>query len=197
MAGILDELMGQLSGGDGPDLGSLLGGALDANPDPAAAEQATKGGLAAILAGLAKNAKDGDGAAALRDAVGNHDGNILNDIPSKFGAAETVQDGSKILGHVFGDDREAVQTKLAETSGMDLGSIAKLLPMLAPIVMGLLGRKAQGSGMDASGLAGMLSDEAGGLDLGDLTDLLGGESGGMLSGLMDKVKDTLGGDTSA
>ena len=47
-------------------------------------------------------------------------------------------DGEKILGHIFGGQEQAVAQKLTDepkTAGIDFG---KLLPILAPIVMGLI-----------------------------------------------------------
>ena len=95
---------------------------------------------------------------------------------------------------MFGDNANSVQAKVADKSGLDLGMVTKLLPMLAPLVMGYLGRKAKAGALDASGLASELSGEADGLDLGDFGDLLGGDAGGLVGGILNKVKDALSGD---
>ena len=42
----------------------------------------------------------------------------------------------------------AVETEVAKQTGLDPKAIAGLLPMLAPIVMGALGRQKKQQGMD-------------------------------------------------
>ncbi|HWL79105.1 DUF937 domain-containing protein [Microbacterium sp.] len=152
--------------------------------DPDTAAQAVEQGGGAILAGLQKNAQSPDGAAAIQKALGKHQG--LGDAVD-VDSVDT-QDGEKILQHVFGEREQAVKKTLTEapqTAGIDFG---KLLPMLAPIVMGLLAKKqqpaaepqAQGSsgggiGDVIGGLLGGGGLQGGGLDIGGL---LGGLFGG-------------------
>lgn len=152
--------------------------------DPDTAAQAVEQGGGAILAGLQKNAQSPDGAAAIQKALGKHQG--LGDAVD-VDSVDT-QDGEKILQHVFGEREQAVKKTLTEapqTAGIDFG---KLLPMLAPIVMGLLAKKqqpageaqAQGSsgggiGDVIGGLLGGRGQQGGGLDIGGL---LGGLFGG-------------------
>lgn len=185
MAGLMDELMGTLGGADG-GLGGLLGGVLGDSADPKAAEAATGKGVEAILAGLARNAQDPAGAASLRTALDRHsDGGALNDLGS-MSSVERAADGQKILGHIFGNDQQAVAQNLAGKTGLDMGSIMKLLPALAPIVMGMLGKKSSEGGLDAGGLGSMLKGEADGFDIGDIIGMVagGGSQGGMLGKLM-------------
>ena len=189
MAGMMDELMEQLgrAGGDG-GLGGMLGGLLGdqaTDPDTAAkTEKAASLGLEAMLGGLARNAESKRGARSIAKALEKHDGSVLDDIPGALGSANNAADGEKIVGHVFGDNKEQVVQSLASQSGLDLGSVAKLLPMLAPLVMGMVGKKNGGGG--AGGLAGMLGGASGGIDLGDLVGMLGGGTGakGGLGGLL-------------
>jgi len=192
----MDELMEQLSGAGGPAgmgglLGGLLGGDATGQADPeqtAKTEKAASLGLEALIGGLAKNAESKKGARSLERALQRHDGSVLDDLPSSLGSSANAADGEKIVGHVFGKNKDAVVQSLAGKSGMDAGSIGKLLPMLAPVVMGMLAKK--GGGSKGGGLAGMLGGEAGGFDLGDLAGVLGGGTGakggigGLLKGLL-------------
>ena len=84
-----------------------------------------------------------------------------------------------------------MERNLSKASGLDFGAIAQLLPLLAPLVMGLLGRTQRQKGLDVGGLADMLGGERQQADsalggLGGLGSLLGGGGGG-LSGLLGRL----------
>lgn len=144
------------------------------------AKSAVEQGGAVLLSGLAKNAESDEGSAAIQNALKKHRGST--------GAAKVEDidqaDGDKIVKHVLGAQAEDVTAKLnasEKTPGIDFG---KLLPMLAPIVMGLIANTTKGkseSGAEDSG--GGLGDIIGGLlggssSGGGIGDLLGGLFGG-------------------
>ena len=60
---------------------------------------------------------------------------------------------------MLGGKQQTVEKSLAKSSGLDMGSVAKLLPILAPMVMGALGKKQRQEGLDVSGLSNMLGTE--------------------------------------
>ena len=132
------------------------------------ARQAVQEGGATLLGGLAKNAQTDEGSAAIEQALAKHDG---------FSGASSVDDvdqadGEKIVSHVFGGDAEQVAATLTnepKTAGIDFG---KLLPILAPIVMGIIANSHKGT-------AGTSTASTGG---GGLGDILGGLLGGGQSG---------------
>jgi len=164
---LLDVLTSQLGGGTTERLASALG------TDPAATSRAISAALPTLLGGLADNASRPGGAEALAAALDRHDGSTLSHLADPDGVTRIdTNDGDKILGHVLGERRGAVEASLANNSGLDLGSIAKLLPMLAPLVMGLLGQKKSSEGLGAEGLGSLLSGEKSGIagTLGKLLD---------------------------
>lgn len=148
------------------------------------ARQAVQEGGAVLLGGLAKNAETDEGASAIEQALNRHGG---------FSGASKVDDvdqadGGKILGHVFGDKKDEVVQNLTASEktagGIDFG---KLLPILAPIIMGLIANANKGKG---GGVGGGIGDVLGGLlgggqdgkaSSGGLGDILGG-LGGLLGG---------------
>ena len=62
--------------------------------------------------------------------------------------------GDGILRHVLGDKREVVEKRVSQGGSIDIGTISKLFTMLAPLLMGMLGRTKKQSGSDVSGLTG-------------------------------------------
>lgn len=201
----VDEILAQVPLGD---LAARLG------VDESTAELAARQALPALLGGIQANADDPAGAASLAGAVQQHDETLI-DGGVDLGQVDTA-DGDKIVSHVFGAQRETVVNQLggigalgapaggaapgaqAAFGGQDgSGLIAKLLPILAPIVMSYLAKKLAGGSQGSGGLPG-----AGGGAGGGLGDLLGGilggaagqQGGGVLGGgLGDLLGGLLGG----
>lgn len=113
-----------------------------------------------LLGVLARNSRSDDGARSLHDALErDHDGSVLDDMGGYINRGE-VGDGNAILGHAFnGDERSAAERAIADKSGLDLGQVSELLPALAPLVLGALGKEQRSQGLDPSGLASMLGDQ--------------------------------------
>jgi hypothetical protein len=109
-----------------------------------------------ILAALARNASQPQGAQELHQAVASdHDGSILDHLSSYLGNPQAAN-GSGILGHVLGGQRPAVESNLAQATGIDQNSAGSLLEMVAPLVMGAVGRQQQQNGLDPDGLSQFL-----------------------------------------
>ena len=151
---LLDLLTQQLGNQAVGALASQLGA------DSSSTQKAVTAALPALVGALARNAANPQGAAALAGALDrDHDGGVLENLTGFLGARDTSP-GDGILGHVLGQNRPAVETNIAKSSGLDAGMIAKLLPMLAPLVMGALGSAKKQGGLDAGALAGMLAGES-------------------------------------
>ncbi len=136
--------------------------------------------LPALLGALQNNASSGNGAQGILNALGSkHDGSILDNL-SGFLGNDDANDGNGILGHILGNKRGAVEQAISGKTGVSSASVSKILAMLAPIVMGYLGKQSRNNNVSDSG---GLSDLLGGL--------LGGQSGGgnMLGGLLDQNGD--------
>lgn len=156
---------------------------------PSVAKEAVEQGGAVLLGGLAKNASTSEGSAAIENALKRHEG--------KTGAAKVDDidqaDGGKIVSHILGDDEQKVTQKLTEskeTAGIDFG---KLLPILAPIVMGLIANATK----DKSAKPGTAEAQSGG-GIGDVIGgLLGGGSSSGGGGIGDLLGGILGGGKSS
>lgn len=195
MNSILDALQARLAEEQSPQVARQLG------TDPSTAQQAIQAALPALMAALASNAQRPEGASSLAAALEeDHDGSILDDLPGFLARGDTA-DGEGILRHALGERRPSVEKAVAQNSGLDLSTVSRLLPLLAPIVMGALGRQKRQADLDIGGLAGMLAgerqrahqqapaglagvlgglldDEGDGLDIGDVADAAGKLFGG-------------------
>lgn len=123
------------------------------------ANTAVQIGVPLILAALARNASQPQEAENLHQAVANdHDGRIFDNVMGYLQNPQTAN-GAGILGHVFGNQRPAIENNLAQATGMDQSSAGGVLETLAPIVMGSLGKAQQQNGLDASGLSNLLNNQ--------------------------------------
>lgn len=153
MAGMLESLVGALGGDTLGQLAGAIGG------DNEGTSKAVTAALPALLGGLVNNTREPSGAEALLSALGKHDGSILDNLGGLLGGGRDDSDGNKILGHVLGDRQPNVVQQLMNASGLDMGSIMKLLPILAPMVLGWLGKQKAQRNLDAGGLTSLLNEE--------------------------------------
>jgi len=114
-----------------------------------------------------RNASTPEGAQSLMGALSNkHDGSILDNLGGLFGDGvdnEVSNDGAKILGHVLGNRQQDVEKIIGEKSGLDSGSVANILKVAAPIIMGVLGKQAKQANVQSkSDLGGLLGNLLGG-----------------------------------
>jgi len=127
--------------------------------DPNTTNAVVSHALPLLVSALARNASQPDGAEALHQALTNdHSGSILDTL-SDHVVDPQAANGAGILNHVLGDQQSAVTEGLAKATGLDAGSVGQILQVVAPIVMGAVGRATQKNGLDANGLSSMLANE--------------------------------------
>jgi hypothetical protein len=153
--------------------------------DPASTSKAINLALPALLGGLTRNASKGDGARALDRALEQHDGSILDNLGGLLSGAGGGA-GAAILGHIFGARRAPVERGVGKATGLDSGQIARLLAMLAPIVMAALGRMKQEKGLDSSRLPEVLKKSTSRLqkdvpEAGGLASILDSDGDGQIA----------------
>lgn len=159
--------------------------------DEATAKQAVTQALPGLLGGMAVNASSEEGATKLTAALKKHEG-------AQFKGLDSVdtEDGEKIVKHVLGDKQQDVALALGSQGEGGLGDIIqKLLPVLAPIVMGYLAKQIGGGSQtaQAGGAGGGIDDLLGGL-LGGGSGSGGGAAGG---GIGDLLGGLLGGGSGS
>jgi hypothetical protein len=148
------EMLQQRLGGDAVNTISRQLGA-----DPGTTSNAIDAALPLLLSAVARNASRPDQAQSLNRAISeDHDGSILNDVTGFLGQGGGG-DGAGILRHVLGGRQQNVQTGLSQATGLEPNKTAQLLTMLAPLVMGALGRAKRENQLDSNGLSTMLTTE--------------------------------------
>ena len=170
----LEALLGLLQGQDIENLASQVGG------NEGEVKNGVMAALPAMLAALGKNAGTEKGAEELNNALEKkHDGSILDNL-SGYLSNPDLKDGAGILNHLFGNQTSNVANAVSQSSGLDTNGSMKMLQMLAPILMGMLGQQKKQNNLDAEGI-------------GNLTSMLasnfGSEAGA--SGIMEAVTNLL------
>ena len=170
----LEALLGLLQGQDIGNLASQVGG------NEGEVKNGVMAALPAMLAALGKNTGTEKGAEELNNALEKkHDGSILDNL-SGYLSNPDLKDGAGILNHLFGNQTSNVANAVSQSSGLDTNGSMKMLQMLAPILMGILGQQKKQNNLDAKGL-------------GNLTSMLasnfGSEAG--TSGIMETVTNLL------
>lgn len=214
---LTDSVLSQVQGAGLGSIASQLG------TDEQTAGQAVAAAVPMLLGALGHNAQQPGGAEALlgalqRDHAGQGAvdfGSLLGGLAGGAGAggagagglasmlggilggggasASRQLDGAGILGHILGANQGNATTGLSRLTGLDGGQSGKLLQLLAPIVMGLLARRATAGKLDAGGLGSLLGQKRAqaqqqGGGVGDLLGMVlgqggGGDVGGMLGQL--------------
>ncbi|MDO5665661.1 MAG: DUF937 domain-containing protein [Bacteroidia bacterium] len=158
--------------------------------DERQAASAVSVALPAILGGMQRNVQSQQGAQNLNNALNDarHDGSLLENLGSLLGGNSQAisQDGGKILGHIFGNNKSALEQGISQKTGISLQKIGPLLALLAPIVMAYLGKEKRQTNTNAGGLGDLLGGLLGG---GQPQKQRGGGLMGMIGGLLDKNKD--------
>ncbi|MEW4922521.1 DUF937 domain-containing protein [Algibacter sp. 2305UL17-15] len=179
MAGILDLL--------DSDLGKTIinGVAGSTGNDTNKTSSVLTMALPVLMKAMQRNAATPQGAEGLMGAIkGKHDGSILDNLGGLFGGGvddNVKQDGEKILGHVLGSKQRGVEKIIGEKSGLDAGSVANILKVAAPILMGVLGNQAKQQNVNSSNGIGDL-----------LGGLLGGSSAQKEQSFLESILDADG-----
>ncbi len=154
MSGIMDMITQQMGSGMIQEMAKKMGG------DSEGIKRASAAAVPMILAALKRNASSRQGAESLASALDKkHSGDgILGNLGSLLGGSG-MQDGSKILGHVFGGKKDSMAQQLGKATGLGGQGAGDLMSMLAPMVMGALGKAKQQGNHGVSGLQDLLAQE--------------------------------------
>ena len=165
MANLMEMLQGQLTESLVSQLSQQIGGA-----SPEQTTTAANSIMSTLMGALAKNASTTEGANSLLNALDkDHDGSVLDNITSLIGGGagrteaqvpsgmERALNGAGIIKHLLGNRQSGAIDMISQMSGLKGDQTGNLMQMLAPMVMGMLGRQKKQGGLDIAGLASLLS----------------------------------------
>ena len=123
--------------------------------------------LPVILGAMQRNVASPEGAQSLSNALNDnrHDGSILDQLGGILGGGNVdsslLNDGAGILNHVLGSNQQRVEQNISSTSGVDASSVAQMIKMAAPVIMGVLGNQKRKDNVSESGLGDLLGSVLG------------------------------------
>jgi len=155
MASILESLKGVL----GPQV--VNGVSSQLNEPTSAVQRGLEESSAALLAGIGSKADQPGFMQQIFSFIKNPANDLaFAGVPAGAAAGGL---GSQLLSTVFGSNQGAVADGIAHETGLSAGKATALLGMAAPLVLGMLGRQVQSTGMDAAELGRSLKSEMPGL----------------------------------
>lgn len=151
-----------------------------------------------ILGGLLnKSSNDSAGFGQIFDMLSNKDNaSYLDNLGGLLGGGNLAQNdpkdvGGGLLGSLFGDKVGGIIDLVSSLAGVKKSSSSGLLGMVAPMIMGYLGKKILKEGLSAAGLGSFLGGQrnniASAMPQG-LADMIGFD---MPEGILDKAKDAV------
>jgi len=153
-------LQGQMTPQMIAQLAQSIGGA-----DQEQTAMAANGILSALTGALAKNASTEQGVQSLSDALDrDHDGGVLENFMDLIGGnaqpapqQQRAMNGAGIIKHLLGDRQGGALDMISQMSGLNTNQSGGLMQMLAPMVLGMLGKQKKSQGLDLAGIASLLS----------------------------------------
>lgn len=191
MPGFVEEFMGTL----GPEVTKQVSKNLGIKQN--VASQVIPAVIPMILSGLRKQ-KDEHGGEARVDHILNKYGSasVLDNIGGLLSQKAQDEKADPRLGGLLGESGVEATDMIANKFGLNANTAMKLIPMLAPVVLGALSQKRDAGGVGSSGIAALLDQDGDGSILDDVAGflmqgLLGGQKGGnvlgsLLGGLFGK-----------
>jgi hypothetical protein len=184
MNGLMDAVL-RAGGGSAVE---MLGGRFGL--PPAATRSALEALLPMVGGGLKSQAQAPGGLEGLLGSVLNPAHNEYGENADVLARPGTTNMGNQVLGSIFGNDRDVSRTiaaQAAQKTGLDVGMLKQMLPVVAMMAAGAMAKNANAGGLGnligAAMAGGQTQAPAGGLAGG-----LGGGLGG-LANMLDMNKD--------
>ena len=152
--------------------------------------QVLSSGIPSMLAGMQSNVGTAEGEESLAHALADHSKDDIANIGAFLKGAD-LEDGKKILGHIFGDNKDETLQGISEATGVTKAKATSILAMVAPLLLSMLGNQQNAqSGNSGFSLLGMLGGLLGGGQQQSsslLGSLLGGAASNSSGGILDTI----------
>jgi outer membrane protein OmpA-like peptidoglycan-associated protein len=156
---LLDIVTKELSGENAGKIAAFLGessSSVTGSIGPAAAS---------VIAGLMSRASAHDGAQDIFSRInsGGYTGDFLKRfsgmLAGKSGTDDLLKTGSDLLSFLFGSKLGNLETVVSSATGLAKGSSSSMLAMLAPLIMGILGKQTADENLDSAGVVKLLDSQ--------------------------------------
>jgi hypothetical protein len=121
--------------------------------------RACSAAIPALFGQFANLTSTGEGASRLFSAVTQQDTNILDNLSKTMGGPAEGAGLSSLRSLLGGSSLSALSGALGKFAGLTPSSSSSLLGMVAPVLMAILGKQSAEQGLNASGLANLLSEQ--------------------------------------
>lgn len=99
-----------------------------------------------LINAISKNMSQPEGASSFLNALNrDHDGSIMDHLTEYLGGHFQPQNASSVNGggilrHLLGEKLDSVAQTIGKQTGLDAAQIMKMMAMVAPILMGIIGK---------------------------------------------------------
>lgn len=188
MSDLINGLMEQLGGGATEKIGSSLG------IDPGIIQKAIPIILPLILGGLKKQSSEFGGQDRV-DHILNKYGNpeVLDDIDGHVNQMTGKDDFDANLGGLIGNSGSQITDILKKNFNLDSGTAMKIIPIVAPLILGYLSRSRNEHPEGSQGFASFLDQNGDGSIVDDVVGFFSNKTQDNQQGSGGGIMDILGG----
>ncbi len=139
--------------------------------------------LPMLLGGANNQSKNKETAQSFADALSEHAKKDTKDITS-FLKDIDIQDGAKIIGHLFGGNPLKQAESISKKSGVTKANTGNILSMMGPLFMSLLGQEAQTQQTTAAHTGSLMDSLFGSMMGGNVTQQQSNDMGNLFSAML-------------
>lgn len=195
MSDLLNDLLGNLGGSQTTE---KIGNSL--NIDPNIIQQALPIIMPMILGGLKKQSENNGGQERV-DHILNKYGNpdVLDNVDGHINDSLNKENFDSNLGGLLGNSGSQITDVLTKNFNLDSSTAAKIIPMVAPLILGYLTKSRNSNPEGSTGFASFLDQNGDGSVVDDVVGFFSNKQNsnqnqGSGGGLMDILGGLLGGN---